>query len=57
MATKKWSEIRAQKFTPEELRRIDREVESELLKMDLRALREAEICAVINGQRIKLAEG
>lgn len=101
MATKKWSEIRAQKFTPEELRRIDREVESELLEMDLRALREAvgltqgevaqrieitqsqlskmerredhristlrryvqalggslEICAVINGRRIKLAEG
>src|SRR4051812_28243566 len=101
MATKKWSEIRAQKFTPEELRRIDRKVESELLEMDLRTLREAvgltqgevaqrveitqsqlskmerredhristlrryvqalggslEICAVINGQRIKLVEG
>src|SRR4029079_13713363 len=41
MATKRWSEIRAQKFTPEELRRIDREVERELLEMDLRALREA----------------
>jgi transcriptional regulator with XRE-family HTH domain len=101
MATKKWSDIRAQKFTSEELRQIDREVESELLEMDLRALREAagltqgelaqrveitqsqlskmerredhristlrryvqalggslEICAVINGRRIRLAEG
>jgi hypothetical protein len=41
MATKKWSEIRAQKFTPTELRQIDQEVESELLKRDLRAMREA----------------
>jgi DNA-binding transcriptional regulator YiaG len=101
MATKKWSDIRAQRFTPEELGQIDREVESELLEMDLRALREAagltqgelaerveitqsqlsklerredhristlrryvealggslEICAIINGKRIKLAEG
>jgi predicted transcriptional regulator len=100
MTTKKWSEIRAQKFTPVELRAIDQEVESELLEMDLRALREAagltqgelaqrieitqsqlskmerredhristlrryiqalggslEICAVIGGKRIKLAE-
>ena len=100
MTTRKWSEIRAQRFTPEELRQIDQEVERELLEMDLRALREAagltqgelahrieitqsqlskmerredhrisssagtwrrsgslEICAVINGKRIKLAEG
>src|SRR3954452_11734065 len=101
MTTKKWSDIRAQRFTPEELGQIDQEIESELLEMDLRALREAvgltqgdlaqrveitqsqlskmerredhristlrryvealggslEICAVINGQRIKLAEG
>ena len=101
MKPKSWSEIRAQKFTPEELRQIDQEVESELLEMDLRALREAvgltqgelaqrveitqsqlsklerredhristlrryvealggslEICAVIDGKRIKLAEG
>ena len=101
MTVKKWSEIRAQKFTPEELRQIDQEVERELLEMDLRALREAagltqeelarrveitqsqlskmerredhristlrryvealggslEICAVIDGKRIKLAEG
>lgn len=41
MTAKKWSESRAQKFTPEELRQIDEEIESELLEMDLRALREA----------------
>ena len=100
MTAKKWSDIRAQKFTPEELRQLDQEIESELLEMDLRALREAvglqgelaqrveitqsqlskmerredhristlrryvealggslEICAVIDGKRIKLAEG
>jgi predicted transcriptional regulator len=101
MTAKKWSDIRAQRFTPEELRQIDEEVEREILEMDLRALREAvgltqgelaqrvevtqsqlsklerredhristlrryvqalggslEICAVINGRRIKLAEG
>jgi DNA-binding transcriptional regulator YiaG len=101
MTAKKWSDIRAQRFSPEELRQIDEEIESELLEMDLRALREAvgltqgelaqrveitqsqlskmerredhrlstlrryvealggnlEICAVINGRRIKLAEG
>lgn len=101
MAARKWSEIRSQRFSPEELRQIDREIESELLEMDLRALREAigltqgelaqrveitqsqlskmerredhristlrryvealggrlEICAVIDGKRIKLAEG
>lgn len=100
MMTKKWSDIRAQRFTPEELRQIDQEAERELLEMDLRALREAvgltqgelaqrveitqsqlskmerredhristlrryvealggslEICAVIDGRRIKLAE-
>lgn len=101
MTTKKWSDIRAQKFSPEELRQIDQEIESEVLEMDLRALREAagltqgelaqrveitqsqlskmerredhristlrryvqalggslEICAVIDGKRVKLAEG
>ncbi len=101
MTAKKWSDIRARKFTPEELSQIDQEVESELLEMDLRTLREAvgltqgelaqrvdvtqsqlskmerredhristlrryvealggnlEICAVVNGKRIKLAEG
>jgi transcriptional regulator with XRE-family HTH domain len=100
MTAKKWSDIRAQRFTPEELRQLDQEIESELLEMDLRALREAagltqeelaqrveitqsqlskmerredhristlrryvealggslEICAVIDGKRIKLAE-
>jgi transcriptional regulator with XRE-family HTH domain len=101
MTAKKWSDIRAQRFEPGELREIDQEVERDLLEMDLRALREAagltqgelaqrveitqsqlskmehredhristlrryvqalggslEICAVINGRRIKLAEG
>ncbi len=101
MAAKKWSDIRARKFSPAELSQIDQEIESELLEMDLRALREAagltqgelaerveitqsqlskmerrddhristlrryiqalggslEICAVLNGKRIKLAEG
>lgn len=100
MTAKKWSDIRTQRFTAEELRQIDQEVESELIEMDLRSLREAtgltqgelaerveitqsqlskmerredhrvstlrryvealggslEICAVINGKRIKLAE-
>ena len=41
MTAKKWSDIRAQRFTPEELRQVDQEIESELLEMDLRALREA----------------
>lgn len=101
MTVKRWADIRAQKFSPEELRQIDREVEAELLEMDLRALREAagltqeelakrveitqsqlsklerrddhristlrrfvealggtlEVCAIVNGKRIKLAEG
>lgn len=101
MSIKKWSEIRERKFSPEELRRIDQDVEAELLEMDLRALREAvgltqeelakrvevtqsqlsklerrddhristlrryvealggtlEICAILDGKRIKLAEG
>jgi len=100
MAARKWSDIRARKFTPEELGQIDQEVERELLEMDLKTLREAvgltqdelaqkveitqsqlskmerradhristlrryvealggnlEICAVIDGRRIKLAE-
>ena len=38
---KSWKEIREKKFPAEELRAIDRQVESELLEMDLRALREA----------------
>jgi hypothetical protein len=58
MAAKAWSDIRAQRFTAEELRQIDREVEMELLEMDLRTLRGSlEICAIVNGKRVKLAEG
>lgn len=101
MAAKAWSDIRAQRFTTEELHKLDQEVENELMEMDLRALREAmgltqgelaqrieitqsqlsklerrddhristlrryiqalggslEICAVVNGKRVKLAEG
>jgi len=101
MTAKKFSDIRAQRFTPEELNQIDQEIERDLLEMDLRTLREAagltqgelaqrveitqsqlskmerredhristlrryvealggslEICAVVNGKRIKLAEG
>jgi transcriptional regulator with XRE-family HTH domain len=101
MTARKWADIRAQRFSEEELRQLDQEVESELLEMDLRTLREAvgltqgelaqrveitqsqlskmerredhristlrryvealggnlEICAVLNGKRIKLAEG
>jgi len=36
-----WKEIRAMKFTPDQLQQIDDAVEQELLEMDLRALREA----------------
>lgn len=101
MAPKNWKDIRSQKFSPDELRQIDQEVEGELLEMDLRALREAvgltqeelakrveitqsqlsklerrddhrlstlrryvealggtlEISAIVDGKRIKLAEG
>jgi hypothetical protein len=35
MTIQKWSDIRAQKFTAAELRRIDQEIEAELLEMDL----------------------
>ena len=34
MTTQKWSDIRAQRFTPEELREIDQEIENELLEME-----------------------
>ena len=101
MTAKKWSEIRAKKFSPDDLRQIDQEIENKLVELDLRALREAagliqeelaqrvvitqsqlskmerredhristlrryvmaiggtlEICAIVNGKRIKLAEG
>jgi hypothetical protein len=33
MTTKKWSEIKAKKFTPEELRQIAQEVQRELREM------------------------
>jgi len=36
-----WQEIRAKRFTPEQVQQIDDAVEQELLEMDLRALREA----------------
>jgi len=32
MTAQKWSDIRAKKFTPEELREIDQEIEKELLQ-------------------------
>jgi len=41
MGVKTWAEIRARKLSPQELHQIDREVEAELLEMDLRSLREA----------------
>lgn len=40
MASKRWNEIKAQKLTPEAVGRVNREVEKELLEMDLRAIRE-----------------
>ena len=40
MTAQKWSDIRARKFTPPELREIDREIGNELLEMDLRAPQE-----------------
>ncbi len=36
----RWSELRAKKLTPAQLKQIDRDVEWELLEMDLRAIRE-----------------
>ena len=41
MTTRPWQEIKAQKFTPDQIQEIDTAVEQELLEMDLRALREA----------------
>ncbi|MBI3958631.1 MAG: helix-turn-helix transcriptional regulator [Chloroflexi bacterium] len=41
MTTHTWSEIKAKKFTADQIRKIDDAVEQELLEMDLRALREA----------------
>lgn len=41
MKTTPWSEIRARKFSPARLEKIDRVVETELMEMDLRELRKA----------------
>lgn len=41
MTVHTWSDIKARKFTEEQIRQIDEAVEDELLEMDLRALREA----------------
>jgi predicted transcriptional regulator len=41
MTTHTWQEIKAKKFTPEQLQQIDDAVAQELLEMDLRSLREA----------------
>lgn len=41
MRLHKWKDIREKKLSSEQLRRVDEEVEQELLEMDLRALREA----------------
>ena len=45
MELKKWSDIRAKKLSPEELRQIDLDVEAELLEMDLRALLTQDACS------------
>jgi DNA-binding transcriptional regulator YiaG len=41
MTVHTWQEIKAKKFSPDQLEQIDNAVEQELLEMDLRALREA----------------
>jgi len=41
MSVHTWQEIKAKKFSPDQLQQIDNAVEQELLEMDLRALREA----------------
>jgi DNA-binding XRE family transcriptional regulator len=41
MKTKRWRDIRARRFSPQNLEEIDGAVEGELLEMDLRELREA----------------
>jgi DNA-binding transcriptional regulator YiaG len=41
MTVHTWQEIKAKKFSPDQLQQIDSAVEQELLEMDLRALREA----------------
>ena len=41
MTVHTWQEIKAKKFSPDQLQQIDNAVEQELLEMDLCALREA----------------
>ncbi len=41
MTVHTWQEIKAKKFSSDQLQQIDNAVEQELLEMDLRALREA----------------
>lgn len=41
MKAKPWSEIRARKFSPARLKKIDRAVESDLMEMDLGELRKS----------------
>jgi predicted transcriptional regulator len=41
MTVHTWQEIKAKKFSPNQLQQIDNAVEQEPLEMDLRALREA----------------
>jgi hypothetical protein len=40
MKLHKWSDLRKQKFTPEQLAKTDRRVQQEILRLNLRALRE-----------------
>jgi len=40
MKVHKWKDIKRQRFTPEKLEEIDRDVEAELLEMNLQALRD-----------------
>ena len=48
---KKWEDVRRKRFSAVELQEIDREVEEELLEMDLRAIRE-----LLGKTQVELAE-
>ena len=41
MTVHTWQEIKAKKFSPDQLQQIDNQVEQDLLEMDFRAFREA----------------
>lgn len=41
MKLTRWQDVRAKRFSEEELRQLDDEIEQELIEMDLRSLREA----------------